>query len=170
MANFMNQATTSGFDAESYARGAASSRQATRDSSGLRQGSNGFFGIGAKQGNVAESSYSVVGINTTMIPQMRTEIRNYVQAIQDHLNNVKVQTDPTVALKGTGMEQAVKEYIAKVVAYCNALCSNLLAFSDKLAKVQAAWEASDMNMSSTVNSGSSDLDSASTVYEEQNVG
>lgn len=167
MASFMNEASQTGFDAQNYASSTASARSATRSGSGLVKGSNGFLGIGAKAGNIASSNYSVVGINTKQIPEMRNAIRNYVNDIQEHLAQIKVSTDPSIALKGTGMEQAVKDYIAKVVNYCNALCSNLLAFSDKLAKVEAAWLSSDLNMSSTVNGASSDLESASQSYQEQ---
>lgn len=161
MASFMNEASQSSFDAQSYANGVTTSREKTRSGSGL---SNGFFGIG---GNVASSSYDVVGIDTKQIPDMQKAINTYVNEVQEHLSQVKVTTEPSVALKGTEMEIAVKEYVAKVVEYCNALCSNLLAFSDKLYKVQQAWENSDANMSKTINGGAGELNSASQTYTEQ---
>lgn len=154
MANFNNEVSTSGFDAQSYASETARTRNQTRESSNA-----GWI--------TANSSYDVVGLNTTKIGDMKTAIDNYVNDVYEHLKNVKVDTDPSVALKGTGMEEAVKSYVAKVVEYCEALCSNLLAFNDKLTKVEEAWRASDKNMSSKVTAGEGDVSAATSTYTEQ---
>lgn len=130
-----------------------------------QQRNMGYSGGGTTWG------YDVVGINTSMIPQMRQAIRTYVDRVYAQLDKVQANTDPTIALKGTGMENAVTEYVENVVKYCKALCSNLLAFSDKLVKVEEAWRTSDQNMSSKVNSGSSELNSAAgQTYTEQFMG
>ena len=169
MASFMNTASQSSFDAESYAQQVASNRNSQRSGSGV-SGDSGFA-FWKTKGNASSNSYSVVGINTAKIPEMRQAIRTYVDNIEEHLKGVRVNTDPTIALRGTGMENAVKEYIALVVNYCEALCTNLLAFSDKLAKVEEAWKNSDTNMSSTINSASSDLSgAANSTYTEQFMG
>lgn len=125
----------------------------------------------AGTGTFNSGDYDVVGINTSMIPQMRQAIREYVDKINEYLNQVQANTDPSIALKGTGMEQAVKEYIQNVVKYCQVLCSNLLVFSDKLVKVEEAWRTSDQNMTNKVNFGSSELNSAAgQTYTEQFMG
>lgn len=165
MADWRQNAQQTGFDASQYTETMTSTRNAQRSGSGL---SSGFLGIG---GNTASSSYSVVGINTNEIPNMRLAIRNYVQRIQDHLDTINTTTDPTVALKGTGIETAVQEYIVSVAKYCKALSSQLLAFSDKLAKVQEAWETSDMNVSSSVRGSADEVASTSSqTYTEQFMG
>ena len=153
MATLQTTATQTEFDATMYANDVAQTRNSQREwaATGSKGGFMSWFN---------NSNYSVVGINTARIPEMRTAIRNYVERINEHLGNIKTTTDPTIALKGTGMEEAVKTYIGEVVDYCTALCSNLLAFSDKLAKVEEAWRASDTNMSSSVNGASSGLSSA----------
>lgn len=153
MANFNTNTTQSGFNAETYTQQMVRARQGQRDDVSNK------FGF---------SSYDVVGINTTKIPAMRAAIRDYVEKVYDHLHQIQTTTDPSVALKGTGMEDAVKDYVKNVVEYCTSLCSNLLAFSDKLVKVEEAWKNSDMNMSSKVNTGTSGLSSAAGQrYEEQ---
>lgn len=127
--------------------------------------------MGYSEGGSTIWGYDVVGINTSMIPQMRQAIRTYVDRVYAQLDKVQTNTDPTIALKGTGMENAVTEYVENVVKYCKALCSNLLAFSDKLVKVEEAWRTSDQNMSSKVNSGSSELNSAAgQTYTEKFMG
>lgn len=154
MASFYNETSTTGFDAQTFTAQTSGTRSKTRESS---QAS--FIG--------QFSTYDVVGLNTTQIGPMKEAIRKYVDDVYEHLKNVKVTTEPSIALKGTGMEEAVKTYIANVVAYCEALCSNLLAFNDKLTKVEEAWRNSDKNMSSKVAAGESDLSAATSTYTEQ---
>ena len=162
MSDWRQGSQQTAFNAGQYTQELSQMREGQRSTSGLN---GGFFGIG---GNMASSSYSVVGINTNEIPNMRQAIRNYVQRIHEHLDTINTTTDPTVALKGTGIESSVQEYIVSVSKYCKALTSQLLAFSDKLAKVQEAWEASDANLSQTVRSSAEEAGSSSSrVYTEQ---
>lgn len=148
MANFRTTTNQTNFDARTFATDVANARNRQRES---YSGNGTFSQIGG---------YDVVGINTKGIPEIRLAIKNYVQKIEDHLSRIKVTADPTIALKGTGMEDAVRQYISKVVDYCTSLCTNLLAFNDKLAKVEEAWQTSDVNMASNVNGATGDLSSA----------
>lgn len=152
-----NQTTVStGFDAQKYTSEIISNR--TSDREGNNRLSSKFENI------------SVVGINVAQIPNMRAKIREYVQGIQDHLDTINTETDPTVAFKGSGIEVAIKDYMTSVVAYCKTLVSQLLAFSDKLYKVEEAWKASDTNISRTVTGSNDNLKaSGAKTYTEQNM-
>lgn len=162
MANWTQGAVQATFDAKAYASDLASTRSGQRSGSGV---SNGFLGIG---GNASNNGYSVVGINVNEIPNMRTAIRNYVETVQNKLNELNVIASSEEAMKGAGIQEAIKEYVRSVSDYCQSLTSQLLAFSDKLVKVQEAWENSDANISSSVSSSAAETSStAKTSYTEQ---
>lgn len=163
MASFLTSATQSGFDAQTYVSQVSQSRNQNREGFYRKD----YHGGSVKPNQAYTSSYDVVGISTKQIPEMRQAIRNYVDNVNQYLSGVQSELDPTIALKGTGMEAAVTDYIASVVKYCQGICSNLLAFSDKLAKVEEAWRSSDANMSNTINGATTGVNSAGQFYQEQ---
>lgn len=157
MANWVNEAQQSSFEAQTYATSAISNRSASRESS--VQNTRGFFGGLFDQ-------YSVVGLNANKVPAMREAIRNYVNNINAHLEAIDPKADANSAFKSEEVQEAVKNYVTKVKEYCQNLISDLLAFSDKLADVQAAWEAFSGSASSNINAASGGLD-AGAKYTEQ---
>lgn len=105
---------------------------------------NGFLGIG-------RSEYSVVGINVNGIANMRTAIRNYVSEIETHIGNIEAAANANNAYRSEDVQNAVSIYIEKVKSYCINLVSQLLAFSDQLEEVKAAYMAKMSNISSNIN-------------------
>lgn len=99
--------------------------------------------------------YSVVGINATKVEEMRNAIREYVRAIQAHLDGIDPTTNANGAFKGEEIQNAVRSYVERLKQYSKDLTSQLLAFSDKLKDVADAWEAYNKSMAENVTSTSS---------------
>ena len=111
------------------------------------------------------SKYNLVGINTNQIDDMRFAIRVYVENIESHLNQVVDFASDTYAFKGQYAE-SIKEYVRAVCDLVKSLTSQLLAFSDKLVEVKAAYEEKDINLASSINSATSNTQSGVNRYEE----
>lgn len=109
---------------------------------------------------------TVVGINVNEITNMRNAIRDYVSAIEDHLNNVKINADTTQAFKGE-YATAVQEYVSAICEACKCVTSELLAFSDKLVDVQEAYQTRDTELKSSIGGSASDVQSSFSRYQER---
>lgn len=135
------------------------------DSRGERgTGSGGWFGLGA-----TDFGSDIVGINATKVPEMQSQIRDSVTALQNKINEIDAAADQDKAFRSDDIQTAVKEYIEKVKEYCNALISDLNAFNDKLQVVREAWEKSSQSFASdqiTADKNSSFSDNT-TQYQEQ---
>lgn len=137
------------------------------DSRGERGGATGVKGwINDKIGGFGSD---IVGINATKVPEMQSQIRDSVSALQNKINEIDAATDQDKAFRSDDIQAAVKEYIEKVKEYCNALISDLNAFNDKLQVVREAWEKSSQSFASdqiTADKNSSFSDNT-TQYQEQ---
>ena len=163
-----SETASSSFNAENYTTNQIAGRE------GLRSGSV-VSGVDRFGNNLARGfsnitglnlSYSIVGMDMTKVGAAREAISNYVAGIESHLNNIDALADANKAYKSEEVQAAVKSYIEKVKEYCINLCSQLRAFSDKLADASAAWERATSNMASTVQSNTGSFD-AGTRYTEQ---
>lgn len=155
MANWSNGASQSAFDAKTFTESTISNREGARE--GSSAGGAGFFG----------RSYSVVGIDASQVDTMRSAIRDYITAIQTHLDGIDPLTNANNAYKSEEVQQAVQEYVQKVKDYCKNLTSQLLAFSDKLGDVKKAWDTATAEMASTVSGAGGAFDAASAYTESQ---
>lgn len=164
MASFFVDGVTSNINAKEAMNTMTTSRNSNRSFSSNR---SDYRGGAVKPNEMYSSTYDVVGINVNQVPNMKNAIDNYVDAVKEYLSGINTKLNTQQAIKGTGMEEAVSQYIDDVVKYCKAVCSNLLAFSDKLTAVQKAWETSDTNMSNTIKGASSDVNAAATEYSKQ---
>ena len=153
------QTAKSEFDAKSYTNNQIDSRSGQRAESTGGYNGGGLFGIGAQ-------SYSIVGMDANQIPAVRQDLGSYVQAIEEHIQQIDASTDANNAFRGEEVQSAVTAYVEKVKEYCINLCSQLRAFSDKLADAQAAWETGTGNIAGTVNDGNSSF-ATGTKYTEQ---
>lgn len=136
------------------------------DSRGQRgTGENGgLFGLGG-----IDFGSNIVGINATKVPEMQSQIRDSVTALQNRINEIDAAADQDRAFRSEDIQTAVREYIEKVKEYCNALISDLNAFNDKLQVVREAWEKSSQSFASdqiTADKNSSFSDNT-TQYQEQ---
>lgn len=120
--------------------------------------SNGFLGIGKQE-------YSVVGMNVAQIDNMRGAIVEYVDKIKKHLGDIASGASADGAFKSEVVQASVTQYIEKVQTYCINLTSQLVAFSDKLADVKAAYLGRMDNLSDSINHNASSF-SAGTEYAE----
>lgn len=111
------------------------------------------------------NKYNLVGINANQIDDMRFAIRVYVENIETHLNQVLDFASDTYAFKGQYAE-AIKEYVQAVCDVVKSLTSQLLAFSDKLVEVKAAYEEKDMNLARSINAQTTNTQSGVGRYEE----
>lgn len=154
-----SQSVTSQFDAGSYTTNQIAGREGSRSAANGGYNGGGLFGIGAQE-------YSIVGMDITKVDTARASINDYVVAIENHVNGIDALANASSAYKSDEVQSAVQSYVEKVKAYCINLCSQLRAFSDKLADAKEAWESGTANISSTVSGSASSFD-AGTKYTEQ---
>lgn len=152
--------TASAFDAKAFTTAQIDGRSGQRDGATGGYNGGGLFGIGGQ-------AYSIVGMDVTQIPQVREAIDTYVQGIESHVNKIDTSVEANAAFRGEEVQSAVKAYIDTVKEYCINLCSQLRAFSDKLADAQKAWETSVENISGTVSESSAAF-SKGAKYTSQN--
>ena len=152
--------TASEFDAKTFTTTQIDGRSGQRGGAAGSYDGGGWFGIGAQE-------YSIVGMDVTQIPTVRESINTYVQGIEDHVNQIDTSVEANAAFRGEEVQTAVKAYVETVKEYCINLCSQLRAFSDKLADAQKAWETGIGSISSTV-SESNNAFSKGTKYTSQN--
>lgn len=93
---------------------------------------------------------SVVGINANKVSEMTSAIETAVSDLENHLNEVNVNTDPSVAFADEGMQQACKAYIGGVMDACKAYTSQLLKLADTLDEVKSYYETSQAAQSETL--------------------
>lgn len=144
-------ATTSDFNAKEYATNQIDGRSGQRAGSAGGYNGGGIFGWGAQ-------SYSIVGMDASKIPTVRQSIENYVQGIEDHVSQIDAKANADGAYKGEEVQAAVSTYVETVKEYCINLCSQLRAFSDKLADAQTAWETATGNIAGTVETSNSSFE------------
>lgn len=154
-----SQTTTSQFDAKSYATNQIAGREGVRSGAAGSYDGGGWFGIGRQE-------YSIVGMDVTKVDSARAAISDYVAAIENHVSGIDALANANGAYKSDDVQAAVKTYVEKVKEYCVNLCSQMRAFSDKLADAKAIWESGTANIASTVQSSSGSFD-AGTKYTEQ---
>lgn len=151
-----SETVASNFNAESYTANQIAGREGLRSKSTVSWWEN----------MVGLSSYDIVGMDMTKVGVARDAFADYVAKIESHLNAIDALADASKAYKSEEVQAAVRSYIDKVKEYCINLCSQLRAFSDKLADASAAWERATSNMASTVQSNTGSFD-AGTRYTEQ---
>lgn len=125
---------------------------------------------GARSGvsNSTNGSYSVIGINGIKALQAKEKIDEYVKAIQVFLDDIEETANTSNAFKGSYITKEVQQYILKVKEYGKNLASGLLAFSDKLEEVNAAWVKASQVMGENINaSASSSAGFNTTAYQHQ---
>ena len=108
----------------------------------------------------------VVGINVTKIPEMQDSIRSSVKAIQDHLDSVHTDTDPSIAFADPDMQTACRSYIEGVMTACKAYTSNLLRFVDLLSEVKGYYETNQAKQAETVTNAGQEAASSVEAYTE----
>lgn len=152
------QSVTSDFDARSYTNNQIAGREAQRGQAAGSYDGGGFLGIGRQE-------YTIVGMDITKVDATRSAISDYVNAIENHVSGIDALADASGAYKSDDVQAAVKSYVEKVKEYCINLCSQLRAFSDKLADAKAVWESGTANIASSVQGSAGSFD-AGTRYTE----
>ena len=121
MANFNNEVSTSGFDAQSYASETARTRNQTRESSNA-----GWI--------TANSSYDVVGLNTTKITLITPTIRYAILSalarpifFGTSSPNTKVKYDSTQVINTTKIVVSVSSDIKSITIILANSCAKLSA-------------------------------------------
>lgn len=120
---------------------------------------------GSAVGSLLRGS-SVIGINANEIPNMRSAIREYVTALETHLEKVVTDADTSGAFKGE-YASAVKVYVAAIAEACKCVTSQLLAFSDQLKEVSDAYIAQDQELSKRINDTAASTSEQFTRYQEK---
>lgn len=110
-------------------------------------------------------SGDVVGIDETQIPTMKQGVRDYIQALEDHMAQVHAAADTSGAYKGE-FTQAIGEYVGAVCECCNCVISQLLSFNDQLTGVEKAYLAKSGDVKADLTSKSEQLATEFTRYEE----
>lgn len=107
----------------------------------------------------------VVGINIDEIPNMQQAIRDYVAAIDSHLDEVNKNADTANAYKGE-FATAVKSYVEAVCQACGALTSQLLQFNETLEEVKTKYMSHDEDVKAQLSGQSAEINSSFTRYTE----
>ncbi len=110
---------------------------------------------------------SVVGINVNMVGEMVSSIETTVKSIEDHLNEVHTNTDPSKAFADPGMQDACRAYISGVMEACKAYTSQLLKLADKLVELKEYYESSQEKQSSTLSTAGKEAASSVDRYTRQ---
>lgn len=110
---------------------------------------------------------SVVGINVNKIPEMEAAIEAAVSSIEEHLNEVNVNTDPSKAFADPGMQSACRAYIGGVMDACRAYTSQLLKLADLLVEIKESYQKQQEAMNSTLNTAAGDISSSVERYSRQ---
>lgn len=118
---------------------------------------------GAAAGSILNGD--VVGINEAEIPNMKQAIREYVNNLQTHLNEVKANADTTQAFKGE-YSAAVTQFVEAVCTACECVISNLLQFNERLEEVYQAYLTKDTTMASDIKGQAGELESSFQKYTE----
>lgn len=119
--------------------------------------------VGAAAGGILNGD--VVGINEAEIPNMQAAIREYVNNLQTHLDQVKADADTSQAFKGE-YAVAVKQFVEAVCTACECVISNLLQFNQRLEEVHQAYISKDTTMASDIQGQAGELSSNFTKYTE----
>lgn len=119
--------------------------------------------VGSAAGGILNGD--VVGINEAQIPAMQEAIRNYVNAIQSHLQTVNTSVDTNNAFKGE-YAAAIKNFVQAVCTACECVTSNLLQFNKKLDEVYAKYLEKDTTMASEITAQAGEIESSFTRYTE----
>jgi len=111
----------------------------------------------------SEFGGDVVGINVNKIPDMIQAIEDYINKINNHLDEIKTNTSTENAMKGE-YATAVKAYVGAACDVCYKITSQLRYFEDKLMMVQEAYTQKDQNLSSTISDTASEMNSSWSEY------
>lgn len=155
MANWQTEASVSNFDAAGNTVNTIGDRSAQRGASGVGTHTTGHLWWKQDVSNLEQSS--VVGIDAGQVSSMREAIRTYTDNIINYVNGLNPEANANVAFKGEKVQESLTNYMSQLKTYCVNLVSQLLAFSDKLADVEAQWTKAVESMSTTVGTTSSDF-------------
>lgn len=160
MASWETEKVQSTFNAQDVINNTTSNRDSGRSGANSTTSSSGggLFGFGA---------YSVVGLNVASVPEMCEAINTWVEGIQTHLDNIDPLADASNAFRSeeNQVENAVQGFAENVKEYCKNLCSDLLAFSDKIRDVRDAWIKTTGNVAGTIQSDTAASDAGSRYQE-----
>lgn len=109
----------------------------------------------------------VIGLNVDKIPSMRESIRNYINNVNAHLEQLNTTASTANAFKGE-YAAAVTSFVEAVSQACKAFVSQLLEFSDKLEIVRQKYVAQDESLSQQIGQQASEMSNAYTEYKESN--
>lgn len=118
---------------------------------------------GAAAGGILNGD--VVGINVAEIGHMQEAIREYVNNLQTHLDQVKADADTSQAFMGD-YASGVRAFVDAVCTACECVISNLLQFNQKLEEVKEKYLARDEQLNSELQAQAGELSSNFTKYTE----
>ena len=116
------------------------------------------------QGRFATSTPNV-GITTDMATEIIRAIDNYKNEIQDTLNELET-VDSEIAFKGTGITEAIRNFVNGVRDTANSYLASLKESQQQIIEsVKSAYEEQDTDIASNVRSDENTVTSASPHHE-----
>lgn len=110
----------------------------------------------------------VVGINVKGIPAIIDAIEDYISRVNKKLDKLKENSNTSTAkaMKGD-YAAATKLYIQTSADVCYRIITQLRYFEDKLIAVKEAYEQKDENMTSQINTSTTEMNNQWTEYQRQ---
>ena len=129
---------------------------------------NNWSSIGnvGQNDDFGDGGYSVVGINVNQIPNMRTAIREYVDKITNHMDNINPILSSSSAFQSDEVKIATEKFINTVKEIVSNYLSGLLVFSDKLEDISEVYQRNVERLAKTIDDATNNTD-IGTKYTEQ---
>lgn len=108
---------------------------------------------------------SVVGINATAIPNIKSKLEAYITEIETVLKKFEDNVNARQGVAGDDVNTAITNYFVNVKKYLLDLVTNFRAFNDKLSAVDAAYLKFQGGQQQAINTSAGEI--SSTTYTEQ---
>lgn len=109
-------------------------------------------------------NFQIIGLNANKISDIKTVISTYISEVDAIVDQLDTSISANNAVRGDGVDAAVKQYATSVKESIKSFTSGLLAFNEQLDAVAAAYTAYTQSLGDTVSSSAGDVNSSFSKY------
>lgn len=104
------------------------------------------------------ASGTIVGIDADFVTSIQTAIDTYIAGIQTELDKLETNVDPSTAFKGSGVTEAVQNFVTSVKEVAEGYIAKLQEAEKQIIdSVHSAYETQDTDLSANLTADSSSL-------------